>query len=117
MKPVVVIICCSVALAWLHGASIAEGTIDLALSAEGAATNISHFSEHDDADTSLLIGDDNGFVTSDQKIPVPEEVAQAKVGKGPEDRAVHTGQRTVELEKDGTQSKVMRRSEARRVTL
>ncbi|HET7833142.1 MAG TPA: hypothetical protein VFK88_09280 [Gallionella sp.] len=117
MKPIVVIICCTVALAWLYSASMAEDSIDLVLSAGGPAANGAQSSAHDDADTSLLIGDDNGFVTSDQKIPAPEDVAQAKGEKRSEEQAARIGRKTAEAEKDGAERKTIRSSGTRWVTL
>ncbi len=102
MKHVAEIIACGVALAWLYGASEA-GEIAPNVDVNGVAASTTHSSETTDADSSLLIGDDIGFVSAEQKIPVvaqPEDVDQAKVEKRLEEKSARVKQRIADAEKD-----------------
>ncbi len=102
MKTTAKIVCCF-ALACFYTVSAGAETTNSTSATEVEATSTDQATGSDSADASLVIGDDNGSVTSDQKIPVvaqPEDVDQVKVERRLEEKAARTKQRIVEAEKD-----------------
>ncbi len=101
MESIMKTICCGVVLTLLQNGSVAGS--EIADSPLGAAPVAGFAQSHQGADASVLIGNDNGFVTSDQKIPVvaqPEDVDEAKVEKRLEEKSIRTEQRIADAEKD-----------------
>ncbi len=100
MESIMKTICCGVVLTLLQNGSVAGEITD---STPDAARAARLAQSPGGADASILVGDDNGFVSSDQKIPVvaqPEDVDEAKVEKRLEERSIRTEQRIADAEKD-----------------